>query len=307
MAKLTAIVPATNSPPTLPLCVAAIREADEPPEELVVVADPPWASPAAARNEGGRVATGDVLVFVDSDVRVHADAFSRIRRKFEADPTLTAVFGSYDDNPPPGGTVSTFRNLLHHHVHQQSPGPAATFWAGLGAIRRRAFLEIGGFDERRFRTASVEDIELGMRLAAAKQRIELDPNIQGTHFKQWTLRDMLYTDVFRRGVPWVALLLASQSPSTTLNLGWRHRLSAASSVAAVGALAGRRVKLAGAALCALVALNARYYGLLLRRLGPARAAVGVALHVLHHLSGVAAVPLGVLQHLRRTAWERTRS
>src|SRR5919199_5412538 len=220
MTRLTAIVPATDRPPSLGRCVAAIQDADEPPEELFVVEEPPFASPAAARNEGARRATGEVLVFVDADVRLHADALSRIRARFDADPRLTAVFGSYDDSPPPAGTVSTFRNLLHHHVHQQGAGPARTFWAGLGAVRRAAFLELGGFDERRFRNSSIEDIELGTRLAAAKQPIELDPGIQGTHLKQWTLGQMVYTDLVRRGVPWVALLVAGRSASTTLNLGW---------------------------------------------------------------------------------------
>jgi Glycosyl transferase family 2 len=303
VATLTAIVPATNGPPTLERCIAAIRAADAPPEEILVIDEPPLASPAAARNKGARIATGDVLVFVDSDVSVHADAFSRIRARFGADPTLTAVFGSYDDSPPAPGLVSAFRNLLHHHVHQEGGGPATTFWAGLGAIGTAEFLELGGFDER-FGSASVEDIELGMRLTAAKRRIELDPSIQGTHLKRWTLGGMLYTDLFRRGVPWVALLLASRSASTTLNLGWRHRASAGVSFAAVAAAVARRLKVAAALLLMLVALNAPFYRLLLRRQGLLRSTVGVGLHALHHLTGVAAVPLGLLSYLRQAARDR---
>jgi hypothetical protein len=297
MIRLTAIVPATDRPPTLESCIAAIRAADDPPEELIVIEEPQSASPAAARNSGAEVATGDVLVFVDSDVIVHADAFRRIRERFEADAELTALFGSYDDAPFGDGIVSTFRNLLHHHVHHQAPGPATTFWAGIGAIARPAFLEIGGFDER-FQSASIEDIELGMRLAVTKRRIELDPSIQGTHLKQWTLGEMLHGDLLRRGAPWVALLLARRSGSTTLNLGWRHRLSAASSVVGVSAVAARRVDVAAAALLALVGLNSGFYRLLVRRQGPMHAPVGVGLHVLHHLTGAVSVPLGVLYHLR---------
>ena len=244
MARVSAIVPATDRPPTLGVCVAAIQASDDPPEELLVIDEPPQASPAAARNLGARRATGDLLVFVDADVELHGDAVSRIRARFDADPQLIALFGSYDDNPPAAGVVSTFRNLLHHHVHQQGAGPATTFWSGIGAVRRADFLELGGFDEQRFQHASVEDIELGMRLAAANRRIELDPAIQGTHLKRWSLRGMLYTDLFRRGVPWVGLLLDSRSGSTGLNLGWRHRLSAAGSVVGVTALAVGRRKLA---------------------------------------------------------------
>ena len=72
-----------------------------------------------------------------------------------------------------------------------------TFWAGLGAIRRRAFLAAGGFDELRFPEPSIEDIELGMRLAADGAWIELDPSLQATHLKQWPLLRMLRTDLFQ--------------------------------------------------------------------------------------------------------------
>src|SRR5690242_20087207 len=234
MATLTAIVPATNAPPTLAACLEAIRKADEAPEELVVVEE--GGGPADARNRGAARATGNVLVFVDADVVVHADAFARIRRAFDAEPSLAALFGSYDDRPAAPGTVSTFRNLLHHHVHHSGAGPATTFWAGLGAVRRDAFEAVGGFDAERYLVPSVEDIDLGTRLAAAGHRIELDPSIQGMHLKAWGLRDMLEADMWHRGVPWVELLLRHRGGSTALNLGWRHRASTGASLFAAAAV-----------------------------------------------------------------------
>jgi GT2 family glycosyltransferase len=294
---LTAIVPATDLPATLEACLEAIREADEGPDEIVVVEESERPGPAAARNEGARRATGDVLVFVDADVVVHRDAFGRIRRAFE-DESLVAVFGSYDDAPAAEGVVSGFRNLLHHHVHQEGAGPAETFWAGLGAIRRDALLAAGGFDEHRYARPSIEDVELGLRLSSAGHRIRLDPELQGTHLKSWTLRQMVATDVLHRGAPWVDLMLDRRLPSSTLNLGWRHRLSAVAAVGLVAAVAGRRHRTGALLLLALVGLNVSFYELLLRKRGPEEAALGVGLHVVHHLSAATAVPLGVVKHLR---------
>lgn len=293
MIDLAVVVPATDAPATLPRCLAAIRAAEGAPEQVVVVDGPASLSAAGARNAGVDRVTADVVVFVDADVAVRADAFTRLRAAFASDPDLAAVYGSYDDTPADPAPVSAFRNLLHHHVHQSAAGPAETFWTGLGAVRRSSFLAVGGFDAARFPHASIEDIDLGHRLSSAGARILLDPTIQGTHLKVWTLRSMLWTDFARRGIPWVALQVRARRVSSALNCGWRHRLSAAACAAGSAFAALGMVLPALVALVALLGLNRSFYLLLLRRLGPARAVLGVGLHGLHHLVSVAAVPVGI--------------
>jgi GT2 family glycosyltransferase len=295
---IAAVVPATDRPPTLDRCVAAIRSADRGPDEIVVVDSPAGAGPAAARNAGVARVDADVVAFVDADVVVHRDAFARLRAAFE-DPALDAVFGSYDDAPEAPGTVAGFRNLLHHQVHQESPGPAKTFWAGLGAVRRSAFLEVGGFDEQRYREPSIEDIELGMRLAAAGSRIELDPDLQGTHLKAWTLAGAVRTDFARRGVPWVRLLIERREVPDDLNLAWRHRASAAAAVLGLAAVAARRPFAVAGSAAALVMLNRSFYSLLLRRRGAGQAAAGIGLHAIHHAVGAASIPAGLADAFSR--------
>lgn len=293
--RLSAVVPATNLPPTLERCVEAIRSADDPPEEILVVHEPALAGPAKARNLGAAEATGEVLVFVDADVVVHGDAFRRIRTAFDDDPGLVALFGSYDDSPAARGAVSGFRNLLHHHVHQSSPGPATTFWTGLGAVRRNAFLAAGGFDAARYPRASVEDVELGMRLTEAGARIALDASLLGTHLKRWSLGEMVRTDFARRGLPWAELLLEGRGSPTALNLGRRHRASALAAIALAGGLASRRPRAALLAVVALVSLNYSFYALLARRRGRVEAVAGVGLHAVHHLVSAAAGATALLR------------
>ncbi|MDQ3678438.1 MAG: glycosyltransferase [Actinomycetota bacterium] len=295
---LSVVIPATDNPPTLERCLAAIEHTGEA-LELEVVAEPAGAGPAAARNRGAARGSGEVVVFVDSDVEVHPDALRRLREALEADPGLDAVFGAYDERPAVQTHVSRFRNLLHHHIHVSSPGPAATFWAGLGAIRREAFDAAGGFDERRYPRPSIEDVELGMRLRAAGARIELVPAARGTHLKRWTLRSMLRTDFAARGVPWVTLMLERGSAGRSLNLERRQRLAAAGAVLALAAVAARRPRLIGVALLAMSAPNARFYGLLARHGGPWLALAGVPLHLAHHLAAAASVPFGLAVWIRR--------
>jgi GT2 family glycosyltransferase len=293
---LSVIVPATDRPGTLGRCLDAVRSSADSPEEVLVIDEPAAAGPAAARNAGAERARGDVLVFVDSDVVVDPQALGRLRAAF-ADPGLAAVFGAYEPRAE-GGAVSAFRNLLHHHVHASSAGPAQTFWAGLGAVRRDAFRESGGFDAERYPRPSIEDVDLGLRLSGAGARIELRPEVTGRHLKRWTLASMLRTDVRDRGAPWVALMLREGKAPATLNLGWRHRLSAALVISGAGALAARRRGPALGALVAIALLNRRFYGLLWRQGGPRLAAAGVGLHAAHHLASVAALPVGIRLYAR---------
>jgi hypothetical protein len=296
--RLSVVVPATNRPVTLERCLAAIDAAG--PDELVVVDEADRPGPAAARNEGVERATGEIVVFVDADVLIHADALERIRSRFAERPELVAVFGSYDDLVATEGDVAAFRNLLHHTVHQRSAGDVGTFWAGLGAVRRDAFAEVGGFDAVRYPRPSIEDIELGGRLAAHGP-ITLDGRILGTHLKEWTLGTMITTDFSQRGIPWVELIHEQGSVPATLNLGGRERASAVAALAAAYGLLTRRPLLTSAALATGVALNRDLFATIARRRGPRGAAVSVPLHVIHQLTAGAAIPFGLLRARARGA------
>jgi hypothetical protein len=269
------------------------------------------AGPARARNRGAAVARGRLLAFVDADVCVHPDALRRLVAAFGDGPDAPdAVFGAYDTRPAAPGLVSQYRNLVHHAVHQSEAGEAASFWAGLGAVRAEWFARVGGFDAARYPRPSVEDVELGYRLRRAGARIRLRPEIQGTHLKRWTLRGGARTDVLDRGVPWVRLILARETPPNGLTLNVRPRERALTALAAgappalLAALAtGEWGWLAVALGCVapIPALNRGLLAFFVRERGPAFAAAVVPLRVLYYLlNGVSTVVGGAL-HARAAA------
>ncbi|QPN63426.1 glycosyltransferase [Synechococcus sp. CBW1004] len=327
--SLTLVMPTISWEEPCATCLCASLAALAPQDEALVVFDgeppppPDWllhspvrllstgrrSGPASARNLAAREARGEILWFVDADVQVHPDAAGRIREHFADSPALAAVFGSYDDTPADPGLVSRFRNLLHHHTHSSHPGPACTFWAGLGAVRRQAFLDLGGFDAVSYDRPCIEDIEFGLRLSDAGGMIILDPAIQGTHHKRWTLRSMVSTDIRQRAIPWSQLLLRRRELPTTLNLDPTARLSAAASLllplallvaAWMPALRPMSLALAGGCLALLLLLNRNFYGLLFRRGGPPEACVGIVLHgLVLSYSGVTFAVLTLLDLLQR--------
>jgi hypothetical protein len=183
------------------------------------------AGPAEARNFGVDHVDSEVVLFVDSDCVVHPDVGKRVREAFANDPRLVSLMGCYDDAPPDPGFFSGYMNLRHHFIHASAPRESAGFWAGCGAVRREAFLRAGGFDAARYTSPQIEDIELGLRLAA-HGRTRLDPEIQVTHLKAWTLRSVVETDVFARALPWSRLILERGPIPTSLNTRPSQRLAA---------------------------------------------------------------------------------
>jgi cellulose synthase/poly-beta-1,6-N-acetylglucosamine synthase-like glycosyltransferase len=321
---LSIIVPAYNNCHDLARCLSALHAEVSSDSQLIVVDDASTdatprvaaaggaqvlrleknSGPGAARNLGAAQAAGEVLLFVDADVVVAAGTLDRVIQAFAADPALTALFGSYDDDPEASSLVSRYRNLLHHFVHQAGETEAATFWAGLGAIRRAVFLAVGGFDAARFPRPSIEDIELGYRLRRAGHRIRLDQNLQGKHLKRWRFWSMLRTDVMRRALPWSRLVLDTQHAPEDLNLRASQRLCGALVGLALAAVAVAPwwpwlLGVGGIALTAVAVLNRRFYALLWRRGGWKLTGVGFMLHVLYFIYSSASFAYAALE---RRVW-----
>ena len=62
--------------------------------------------------------------------------FRLLLDELESDPQIWAAFGSYDQNPRVKRRAALYANLRHHWVHQNGEREAATFWTGLGAVRK---------------------------------------------------------------------------------------------------------------------------------------------------------------------------
>jgi hypothetical protein len=187
-------------------------------------------------------------------------------------------------------------------------------------VRRERFLALGGFDANAYRQPCIEDIEFGLRLHDDGGKILLDPTIQGTHHKRWTLSLMVRTDIQQRAIPWSLLLLSRRQIPPTLNLSTSARISAGLALVVPLALAATALAatalplltpwpalIAIGALMVWVLLNRSFLGLLLRQGGIRLAAPGALLLLLYliysSLSFAAVVIMDFLNSpLRSPAW-----
>lgn len=324
---VSVVIPVYNAAPYLEACLDGIARLDPAPLECIVVDDGSTDGSAAiaeragvkvlscgsrrgvsfARNLGAGAAHGELLLFHDADVVAPRGALARVLERFAEDSTRDAVIGSYDEEPGSPGFISQYRNLLHAFVHQTSRPRTSTFWAGCGAIRRRVFLECGGFRES---LTTMEDIDFGFRLRQAGREIWLDKGLRVKHLKALSFLESVRTDLFERAIPWTRLILRYRSMPADLNLQWTHRLSVllvsltAAAVPVLGALWAADALPPGAApVCAggaaavvgLVGfLNREFYRFLARRKGFWFALRAFPCHCLHYLCGGLGFAAGVL-------------
>ncbi|PSF39090.1 glycosyl transferase [Aphanothece hegewaldii CCALA 016] len=241
--SISVIIPVHKGGEAFQHCLSSLKQFASAETEIIVVADGDEESgdlaesfgakvirnssasgPAKARNKGAKIATGDVLFFIDADVTVNANTIPQVNLLFLKEPELAAAIGSYDDEPGASNFLSQYKNLFHHYTHQTGSEEASTFWGACGAIRRDIFLKIGGFDES-YRLPCVEDIELGYRLKIAGYSIKLCKTIQVKHLKRWDVISLLRADFFYRALPWTNLILRHRQLKNDLNLQWSSRIS----------------------------------------------------------------------------------
>lgn len=314
---LSVIVPARDSEATVGACLAAVFASGYRDFELVVVDDGSVdgtpgivagfpcrlvrsgeaRGAAAARNAGARVSAGRILVFVDSDIVIPADALGRVAGALEGG-ECDAVVGMLGKDSAHGNLASFYKNAYMHYTYRMLPPEIGVFYSSIAAITRAAFLGAGGFNEG-YRNACIEDTEFGGRIRARGYRMLLDKELVVRHLRHYSLRELLATG-FRRtsGIVKITLRrLAGRSDSPAHLTSPRSftagiALSMLACAAALLSLMAGKAYLAAALALALasLSLNAGVLAFIAREGGPARCALAIPLlladQVAHGLGGI---------------------
>jgi cellulose synthase/poly-beta-1,6-N-acetylglucosamine synthase-like glycosyltransferase len=204
--SLGVIIAAHNEAAVLPATIAALYAQSEPPDEIIIaddgssdgtaaclsgyfggatpapgqISDPaashpglrwlrlPHGGKARALNAAVLHAQTDVVLTVDADTVLDADALGEMRNAFSADPSLVAATGVLVPVCAPGvsgrlfqwfQTYEYIRNFLSRYAWMQLDCLLLISGAFAG-FDKRALLEVGGFDT----SCLVEDYELIHRL-----------------------------------------------------------------------------------------------------------------------------------------------
>ncbi len=143
----------------------------------------------AAMNHGVREARGEVVLFIDDDVRIPGElvaAHAHAHAADDADIVAGQVIQPWQqplpaDEPgdPPGaeGDPDAFR------FHASRAQVVRRFMAGNVSIRRAALVALGGFDENFVGAAYRFEADLAERACARGQRIRFEPAARVDHLK----------------------------------------------------------------------------------------------------------------------------
>lgn len=184
--SISIIIPSLHSP-LIDQVIAALRMQTAPFHEIIIVGQdrhnlvPPDVtflhtkrplSAAAARNLGARHASGDYLLFIDSDCIASAQLIERFQVCHAHG--LSIVGGGV----MPAGTsywAACDNLLVFADFLSSSPAGERSFLPSLNfCLPRALFLELGGFDTS-YPGAAGEDLDFSLRLRAAGYQLYFEP------------------------------------------------------------------------------------------------------------------------------------
>ena len=203
--KVSVVVAAHNAARTLEDCLDSLLNLRYPDYEVIVVNDgsidatqaimqrfpfrgitTPNRGVSAARNEGLRAATGEIVAYIDSDAKADPDWLLYLATTFLESPV--AGVGGPNLVPPednwiakcvyrsPGGPTQV---MLDDQLAEHIPGCNMSF-------RKSALEEVGGFDPSF--TAAADDVDLCWRLLGKGYQIGFNPSAVVWHHRRASVR-----------------------------------------------------------------------------------------------------------------------
>ncbi|WP_432050167.1 glycosyltransferase family 2 protein [Verrucosispora sp. NA02020] len=324
--RVSVVVPNYNKERTLGDCLSAVYAQTVAPAEVIVVDDastdrsrriaagfgctvlalPVNGGVSAARNAGAARATGDVLLFVDSDVALAPGTLAAAVRVLREHPDCGVVQGIYDLRPlHDDGPVEAYKTLFEHFWRRRATGVTSTTMFALTAVPKDVFELVGGFDER---LRDAEDVEFGTRLPA-RYEIRVSAEMVGRHDDVDRLRPYL-SELFRRAVTYADAVVAARWEPPVADGRPPHRVD----VGAVVGMAGTGLAVATAPLvlvtpglvvlplALLVTVGVADRALLAfaaRHRGPRFALYAAGMRLLTHLTECVGMGLGICAALSR--------
>lgn len=171
-----------------------------------VIDSPGRANDSLARNGGVRVARGEILVFIDADIRVSRGALETLVGALRL-PGTTMTVGLYSEDAGLRSVCGRYKNLWVRHSYLKSDTELRWMNTAFAAIRRRDFEATGDYEAFEGCRWGGSDIDFGRRVADRGGRVVLLKDLAVDHLKEMSFLALMRNDFNRtRGFFRMALL-----------------------------------------------------------------------------------------------------
>lgn len=146
---------------------------------MKLIRQPQNGGPAKARNRGAQDATGDVIIFTDSDCELTPDWLLNMLIPFN-DPEIDAAKGAYLTRQTEWGARFAQVEFEERYRMLEAADTVDVVFSYSAAFRRPVFAALDGFDTR-FPVADNEDTDLSWRLVEAGHKAAFAPDAKLYH------------------------------------------------------------------------------------------------------------------------------
>jgi len=211
------VVPAYKSKATIVGCLdALVRQEGDPAYEVIVVESSGDGAgdlvrarfpgvrviesgerlfAGRARNRGAEEASGELLLFIDSDCIAEPLWLEKMHRAHRERECAGVAGSILNANPESPISVSSYMTEMSDFYPCGRPAYRKFLCSGNVSYKAEVFRKHGGFDSR---VALYEDVELTKRMYRAGEKLLFDPDIRVSHFHRTGFREY-YAYEFRRG------------------------------------------------------------------------------------------------------------
>ncbi len=200
--KVTVLIPVYNEEENIGRCLSSILRSNYPKNKLEVIVIDDGSTDntgekareagvkvvrtkhigkSRALNEGLRKAKGDVIIVIDSDIRIEEDTIKKLASKFK-DPRVGVVSGMVRTRG--SSLIERFQKIEFAYIstlinrHYSAGIPIPFVYGAVSAFRRDALESIGGFKWRTIAEDSDTYLELvfkGWKAATADTKVYTEP------------------------------------------------------------------------------------------------------------------------------------
>ena len=206
--KVSVIVPAFNNEKTIETCLSAIRSSIFKDFELIVVDDGSTdktnelAQKQAdfvlrqeknkgsfeARNYGIENSSGDIIIFIDSDIVVKPTTLAIIVDYFQSHPDVDALTGLLSKSHPNPNFFSQYKNLYMNFIFKKLADRVHFLYGSISSIRRKSLDKT----EKGYRYGA--DTAFGQSLSSKGRNIAFLRDLEVIHLKPYSFFTWILND-----------------------------------------------------------------------------------------------------------------